>query len=128
MIDARDITDAAFAVLDAEDARQRHGGKGYDLTGPASITFDEVASTLSRVLGSPVKYVNVPPEAVVQAMKGMGASDWIANVMGQYSRAYASNWGNLTAGDVKALTAHEPRSIETFARELLVPAIQSAKK
>jgi uncharacterized protein YbjT (DUF2867 family) len=126
MIDTRDITDVAFAVLDAD--RERHLGKAYDLTGPASIDFDEVAATLSKVLGSAVKYVAVPPEAVVQAMKSMGASDWFARVMGQYSKAYSENWGDVTTGEVKALTGHEPRSFETFAREVLMPMIRAARE
>ena len=125
MIDTRDITESAFAVLDG--ARAAHAGKAYDLTGPASITFDEVASTLAKVLGSPVKYVAVPPEAVVDAMRGMGASDWFANVMGQYSRAYASNWGDVVTGGVKAVTGHAPRSFETFARDVLAPRIVAAR-
>ncbi len=53
MIDTRDITESAFAVLDGP--RAAHAGKAYDLTGPASITFDEVASTLGKVLGTPVE-------------------------------------------------------------------------
>ncbi len=127
MIDARDIADAAFVVLDAADARERHGGKRYDLTGPASITLADVASILGKVTGKPIKYVDLPPEAVVQFIKGTGAGDWFANVMGQYSRAYAANWGDFVTGDVKALTGHEPRSFETFAREVLVPAIGAAR-
>ena len=125
MIDTRDITDAAFAVLDAADARERHVGKTYPLTGPASITFDDVAATLTRVAGTPIKYVAVPPEAVVQGMKAGGAAEWMATVMGQYSKAYSENWGDVVTHDVKALTGKEPRSFETFAREVLVPAIRS---
>jgi len=125
MIDTRDITDAAFAVLDGD--RARHLGKAYDLTGPASIDFDQVAATLSQALGATVKYVAVPPEAVVQTMKSMGASDWMSNVLGQYSKAYSENWGDFVTGDVKAVTGHEPRSFETFAREVLVPMIRAAR-
>jgi uncharacterized protein YbjT (DUF2867 family) len=126
MIDTRDITDAAFAVLDAPDPKA-HQGKAYDLTGPESITFHQVADVLTRVSGRTIRYVPVPPAAVVQSLRDMGAPEWMANVMGQYSKAYSENWGNRVADGVKTLTGREPRSFETFAREVFVPALQGAR-
>jgi uncharacterized protein YbjT (DUF2867 family) len=51
MIDVRDITDAACSVLCDPAA---HVGKIYSLTGPASISFVDVAATLTRLLGRQV--------------------------------------------------------------------------
>jgi len=124
MIDTRDITDAAFAVLDASDPK-RHQGNAYDLTGPEAITFHQVAEVLTRVAGRTIRYVPVPVPAVVQAFRDMGAPEWMANVMGQYSKAYSDNWGARVADGVKTLTGHEPRSFEAFAREVFVPALQA---
>ncbi len=59
MIDVRDIVDVAVKVL-TEDG---HEGKTYSLTGPASISFADVAAALSKALGKQVNYVDVPPEA-----------------------------------------------------------------
>ena len=59
MIDVRDIADVAVSVL-TEDG---HEGKTYNLTGPESISFHDVAAGLSKVLGKHVDYVNVPLEA-----------------------------------------------------------------
>ena len=52
-LDADDIGRACAAVLAAPAA---HDGRGYDLTGPEALTFDEVAEVLTRVLGRPIRY------------------------------------------------------------------------
>ena len=60
MIDVRDIVDVAVKVL-TEDG---HEGKTYTLTGPASISFHDVAAGLSKagaILGKQVNYVDVVP-------------------------------------------------------------------
>ena len=56
MIDARDIVDVAVKVLTGNG----HEGKTYTLTGPASISFHEVAAALSKAVGKQVTYVDVP--------------------------------------------------------------------
>ena len=57
MIDVRDIVDVAAKIL-TEDG---HQGQTYTLTGPASISFHDVAAGLSKALGKEVRYVDVPP-------------------------------------------------------------------
>ena len=124
LIDARDIADAAIKVLDAPDA---HAGKAYDLTGPQSLTFHDMAKTLTKVLGREVKYIPVPVEQVVNSIKQAGMGDWFANVMGQYSKAYSDNWGVFVNDEVKKLTGHPARSFEAFAREVFAPALQQPR-
>jgi uncharacterized protein YbjT (DUF2867 family) len=55
-IDVRDIVEVVVAILTGEG----HEGKVYELTGPASISFHDVAAGLSRALGKEVKYADVP--------------------------------------------------------------------
>ena len=113
MIDVRDIVEVAAKVL-TEDG---HQGKTYGLTGPASISFHDVAAGLSKALGKEVKYVDVPLEAGREAIVGMGMSDWFADAMTEYFRAFSEGLGDFTTGDVQELTGHPARSFETFARD-----------
>jgi uncharacterized protein YbjT (DUF2867 family) len=57
-IDAEDIAAVAVAAL-TED---HHAGRSYDLSGPAALTFAEVADVLSRQLARPVRHVDLPLE------------------------------------------------------------------
>src|ERR671920_2416189 len=58
MIDAHDIGEVAAKVLTEEG----HEGKVYILTGPAAISFYDVANALSEVLGKEVSHVPVALE------------------------------------------------------------------
>jgi len=118
MVDTRDVAEAAVvaATSDAFD------GQTLELTGPASIDYQAVAAAIGRGLGREVSYVAVPPAAAAEAMRAMGADDWTAGIIRDYCTAYASGWGDFTTDDVQRITGHAPRSIDTFVREVLVPA------
>ncbi len=113
MIDVRDIVDVAVKVL-TEDG---HEGKTYTLTGPASISFHDVAAAFAKALGKQVDYVNVPLEAARQAMVSMGLPEWVAGALGEYTTAFSEGYGDFTTPDVEKLTGHRARSFEDFARD-----------
>ena len=113
MIDVRDVVDVAVKVL-TEDG---HEGKTYTLTGPASISFHEVAAGLSKALGKQVDYVDVPLDAARQAMIGMGMPEWIADAFGEYFTAFSEGYGDFTTDEVQLVTGNPARSFEAFARD-----------
>jgi len=113
MIDVRDIADAAFAVI----AGKGHEGKSYILTGPEAISFHDVAKIFSDVLHKEVKYVNVPGEASLQAMTGMGMPEWIAKGYVELSKGFSENFANSTTKNVENLTWHPARSFKQFAAD-----------
>ena len=113
IIDVRDIVDVAVKVL-TEDG---HEGKTYNLTGPVSISFHDVAAGLSGALGKNVSYVDVPLEAVRERMIGMGMSEWFSDGMTEYLQAFSDGYGDFTTPDVQQITGHPARSYETFARD-----------
>ena len=113
MIDVRDIADAAFAVI----VGKGHEGKSYILTGPEAISFNDVAKIFSDVLHKEVKYVNVPHEASIQAMTGMGMPEWIAEGYAELDEGFGENFANSTTKNVENLTWHPARSFKQFAAD-----------
>jgi len=113
MIDARDIADVAVEVLTTDG----HVGKGYTLTGPESISFDQLAEQLSEALGKEVKAVNVPVDAAKKSMTDMGLSEWVAGAYADYFVAYSNNYGDYFTDDVKNITAKPARRYKEFARD-----------
>jgi uncharacterized protein YbjT (DUF2867 family) len=113
MIDVRDIIDSAKAVLTGDG----HEGKSYILTGPEAISFHEVASTFSRVLGKDVNYVNVPGEAALESMVSMGFPEWIARGYGELMEGFSEGFASSVTENVETLTGHPARSFEQFARD-----------
>jgi uncharacterized protein YbjT (DUF2867 family) len=117
-IDVRDIADVATAAL--LDTQWDRGI--YELTGPESISYGDVAKLLGEALGREVKYVPVTPEQVRESIVKKGWGDWAAGIMADYSAAYAKGWGDFTTSFVETIAGHPARSYATFLREVFVPA------
>jgi uncharacterized protein YbjT (DUF2867 family) len=122
MVDLRDIADCAVqsVVSDAYD------NQTFTLTGPEAISFHDIADRLSNILGRPVQYVAVPPEAVEQSIRAIGMGDWYAQVMRDLCKAYRENWGDVSTDDVARIAGHTPRSFDVFTREVFAPALSMA--
>ncbi len=115
MIDARDIAEVAAKVLTDDEG---HEGRSYTLTGPASISFHDVAAGLARVLGKEVVYVDIPFEVAQESMAAIwGLSDWFVDALHEYFRAFGRGLGDIVTDDVGRVTGHAARSFETFARD-----------
>jgi uncharacterized protein YbjT (DUF2867 family) len=115
MIDVRDIAECAARVL--LDDPDRHHGRTYTLTGPRSLTFDEVARPLSRALGRSVTHVPVGDDAKRKTLLGYGVPPWIVDMLEEYAQAYESGWGDFTTDTVADLLGRPPRDIADFARD-----------
>lgn len=115
MIDARDIAACAARIL--LDTPDRHHGKAYTLSGPRSLSFDEVAEELSAVVDGPVKYSPVSDATKRETLLGYGVPKWIVDMLEEYARAYVSGWGDYTTDTVAELLGRSPRDIADFARD-----------
>lgn len=113
MNDVRDVAEAAFAVITGKG----HESKSYILTGPEAISFNDIANIFSRVLERDVNYINVPSEAVLQSMTGMGFPEWIAKGYVELDKGFSENFANSTTQNVEILTGHPARSFEQFAND-----------
>jgi len=113
MIDARDIGEVAAKVL-TEDG---HEGKTYTLTGPAAISFYDVAEALSEVLDKEVAYVPIPPEKAKEAMLDRGIPEWMADALNEYARAHSEGYSNWTTEDVERLLGRPATSYKEFASD-----------
>ena len=113
MIDTRDIARvAAHALVDPG-----HEGKTYVLTGPEAIDYAQVAKTFSRVLGRPVKYVDLPPEQARRGMLGTGLPEWLVDILLGLSSIYAAGRGAQVTDAVEQVGGAKPRTIAQFVRD-----------
>ena len=113
MIDARDIGEVASKVLSEEG----HEGKTYTLTGPAAISFYDVAGALSEILGKEVSYVPTSLERAKEAMLSRGIPEWRADALNEYAKAHSEGYSDWTTDDVEQLTGHPATSYKSFASD-----------
>jgi uncharacterized protein YbjT (DUF2867 family) len=113
MIDARDIGEVAAKVL-TEDG---HEGRTYTLTGPAAISFYDVAGALGEVLDKEVSYVSITLEKAKEAMLGMGIPEWKADALNEYARAHSEGYSDWTTDYFEQLTGHPATTYKKFASD-----------
>lgn len=111
MLDAEDLADVALVAL----TRPGHTGKRYDLSGPEAVTFDTLARVLARVIGRPVRYVDLPAEEAEAEMQALGISAWHARSIVRDYQAYGRGLSCVTT-TVTELLGRPARSVEIFAR------------
>lgn len=117
MIATRDIGDeAARWLLDASWS----GHHVRPLHGPADLTFAEAAAAIGAGLGREVRYVQVPPEAVRQALLSVGASEHVAE---EYTRLFVALDANAADREPRTPETTTPTTLEAWAREVLAPAV-----
>ena len=84
-IDVRDIATATAKILSEPAA---HAGKEYELNGPEALNYTEVAALLSKIVGRPVQFVNIPEEAQRKAMLDLGMPEWQVDALLDLQRYY----------------------------------------
>jgi uncharacterized protein YbjT (DUF2867 family) len=104
-----DIADAATAVLLDPG---KHVGRTYDLTGPAALTFDEIARAITDATGRAVSYERETIEEAYASRAQYGAPAWEVD-------AWVSTYTAIAAGEIAAvsdavplLTGHPATSLE----------------
>lgn len=114
-VDARDVAAAARAVLTSETAE--HDGRAYHLTGPAALTYEQVADTLSETLGHDVQYVEVSEADMRGSLAERGMPPALVDAFVELQAWFDAGNGREVFPDVEALTGTPAISFETFARD-----------
>ena len=85
-----DIADVAAVVLTSDGA---YDERTLNLTGPAALTMNEIASILSERLGRPVSYIPETIQEAYASRAGYGAPPWQMD-------AWVSTYAAIAAGEL----------------------------
>ncbi len=107
---------AAAALLNAT------GNAIYDVTGPASITHDEIASIISRLSGKAIQHVNVTPDEVEKGLVAVGIPPFAARSVRELDEETSRGYQAIVTPTVTNLTGRAPMSVEDFL-QATVPAL-----
>ena len=112
-IDVSDIAAVAVAV-----ANGPFDGRALDLTGPAALTGEQMAATLTSAVGRGVRFVSPPLGQFRKALTERGMPAWQVEGLGELYEAIQGGRGPHIAAvsaDVAATIGRAPRSFEQFA-------------
>jgi uncharacterized protein YbjT (DUF2867 family) len=112
-VDVRDLADVAVAALTSS----MHDNKVYALTGPAALTFADMAQQLSKPIGRIITYVDVPPESMRAALADLGFPAWQADGLLEEFAMYRRGEAAGVEPGVRDALGQPPRSFDEFARD-----------
>ncbi|NNG16148.1 MAG: SDR family oxidoreductase [Gemmatimonadales bacterium] len=113
LIDARDVAAAAAALL----IKPCHESEGYVLTGPESISNEEVAEILGEVTGKSIRYVDIPPEQLKSGMVAAGMPEWLAADLQTLHEMWLKGVGTEVTDAIPSITGRPGRTFRDFAQD-----------
>jgi uncharacterized protein YbjT (DUF2867 family) len=86
LIHERDLAEVVARAL-GSDALVARRGRRLELTGPQSLTHEQMVATIGEVLGRPLRYQELPPEVAKQGMVQQGIPEaFVEALMARYAR------------------------------------------
>ncbi|KAI0849457.1 NAD(P)-binding protein [Daldinia vernicosa] len=112
-ISADDIAEVAYHALTDE--------KSYNsdlrILGPENLTYDQIAETLSKVLGRKIEHVKLDEAGRIDILVQAGLSEYFARFLTRLEVMASQDFEKGTSNDVERVTGHPPQSFEKFAEE-----------
>jgi len=112
-VDPRDIASVAALAL----TQPGHNGKCYELTGSELFTISDMVQVISKVLGKPNQYVDIPPIAAKLFMLKTGMDKTLVNALMEMLASLRRNEGAVVTETFQQLTGYLPRSFEAWCQE-----------
>jgi uncharacterized protein YbjT (DUF2867 family) len=112
-VDVRDIAAVAAQAL----TEPNHEGMAYTLTGPEALTYDELASEISKVLGRRISHISLPPSDLKQGMLADGMPEQLVVRMLDLERYFREGGASCITSDIQRVTGRNPRRFAEFVRE-----------
>jgi uncharacterized protein YbjT (DUF2867 family) len=94
-----------------------HVGSVYELTGPASLSMDELAREYSEALGREVRYVDVAPELWLGELGARGLPPHVESHLKTMARLHRDNEYDRFSTDVRKVTGRDATSLAEWVRE-----------
>jgi uncharacterized protein YbjT (DUF2867 family) len=124
-IDLRDVAAVAVATL----TQDGHAGNTYTLTGPQALSNREIAEILSSAVGREIRFINLPPAQLKQALLSAGLPEGNVDALLDLQRFYREGKAATVTQDVEQILGRKPIPFAQFARDhanALLPQEQAA--
>lgn len=111
-VDVRDIAAVAAVAL----TEPGHEGATYTLTGPEAITHTQIAAALTDAIGRTVMFVDVPPEAFADSIRGLLPPWQVDGLLEDYAH-YRRGEAATVSPAIAEVTGAAPHSVGQFAHD-----------
>ena len=114
MVALDDCTDVAAHVLQSEPATW--SGQNLQITGPAALTYTEIAAELSKAFGCPISYIDMDEDAFAAMLieYGMPAEDIELHILCHFRQMRAGN-ADLVTDTYESIMGRPSTSVYDWA-------------
>jgi len=112
-VDLEDVADVAVAALTEEG----HVGKVYEMTGPASLTWDEAVAEIAAVTGKTVTFQACTAAEFAATLVSVGVPSEDTSFVATLVEQILDGKNSATADGVARALGREPRSFADFCRD-----------
>jgi uncharacterized protein YbjT (DUF2867 family) len=113
-IDTRDIGEAAACILTEPD---KHQNRGYSLTGPDALTYEQASHLFTKVLGRTVTYSKPSMNKFRKEMIARGLPKGFVNVMAILYLTTRFGMAKKVTQNFEFLLGRKPTSLEQYIRD-----------
>ena len=106
--------DLAESIATVATTTEKHTGKTYELTGPESLSYDDLATFASKIYGKPVTYKALTAEEHHQYLRNSGATEYRIEIALGLATAIKEGAFDRVTSHVEQLTGHAPESVKSF--------------
>lgn len=110
LVDMSDVAEATVRVIQDK----KHRNKIYPLTGPESISGNDMAEQLSEFLEKPVRYKPVSSSLAKQEMLAGGLPEWNVNALVEIMELFSTGTFAETTSDLKNILGRKPNRFADF--------------
>lgn len=114
MVDARDVAAVAATIASSPAV---HEGRTYRLSGPDSLSYDDVADLLTTILGRTIAHRRIGVAEQEAAMVELGLPAPVARANAQALALFAQGDSDWTSPDVERITGRPATGFSAFAAE-----------
>ena len=113
IIDVRDVAHFTLAVL----TRPGHENTTCEITGPELLSFEDIATQLSEVMGREIHYVDLPAADFKQSLLQWVPDDWYVETVSEQFELTAQGQGALLNDVYTRVTGRKPTTLKQFFQD-----------
>jgi uncharacterized protein YbjT (DUF2867 family) len=114
-IDTRDVSAIAARVI----VEPGHEGRRYELTGPESLSNDDIARLFSEALGRKITHVTIPESKATEAMAASGLPAWLVGLLTELNAIAKAGWLAEVKPDAALVLKRPPTPFARFLADHL---------
>jgi NAD(P)H dehydrogenase (quinone) len=112
-------TDMAEAIANVALNPSQHVNKAYEIAGPQSYSFGEIAAIASKATGRQINYIPIPLSALVDGMKQHGVPEDHIPMYASIAEGIAAGDLDTTDATLEKLLQRKPLDVKDYLPKLL---------